>query len=66
MKAETERIECERAEAVFQAALVARYGAHAGDMRYRTRILPPDIYALAMGYQSAMQAWQDAWFTRTE
>ena len=46
------------AETRFWGALVKRYGKRAGDMRYRTDILPADILALAMAYQAACETWR--------
>ncbi len=46
-------MKAEAADNALQAALVAKYGKQAGDMRYRTKELPPEIQALAMAYQDA-------------
>lgn len=50
----------ERADDAFQAALERKYGSDAGDMRYRTRELPPAIRKLAMEYQRAREAYEKA------
>jgi hypothetical protein len=44
----------------FQAALEKKYGSAAGDMRYRTRELPPAIRRLAMAKQRADAAYHKA------
>jgi hypothetical protein len=50
----------ERADDKFQAALERKYGSAAGDMRYRTRELPPAIRRLAMAKQRADAAYHKA------
>jgi hypothetical protein len=47
-----------KADDRFQAALTKKYGSRAGDMRYRTRDLPPDIRKLGSEYQAAMEKWR--------
>lgn len=46
-------MKAEAADNALQAALVATYGKDAGDMRYQTAKLPPEIKALAVAYQDA-------------
>jgi hypothetical protein len=47
------QLAAQAADDAFQAALVARYGAKAGTMRYCTAALPAPIKTLAEAYQAA-------------
>ena len=48
------------ADAVFQAALVKRYGVAAGDVRYSPGDQTASVRALGLAYQAKAEAWRKA------
>jgi hypothetical protein len=49
-----------QADTAYSNALTAAYGRQAGDMRYRTKDLPPEIAELGRAYVAAADAWRAA------
>jgi len=48
-----------KADGAFQTALVKKYGVRAGDMRYMTEKLPPDLKKLSAAFQQATESWRE-------
>ena len=50
----------EDADRAFSAALQARYGSKAGDVRYNNARQTSEVLALGMAYRAAAAAWMRA------